>query len=418
MRKLYFVIYLHFLVLLVALAVVTSVGWLAYTHDKDYRIRLDAMGRLIAQSLPADETAIPGALDRLAGEFRVDLALYGADRTLVAWSGTRIPSAPGPGPAGSGWHRGRGGPVLIFRLDDGRWLSAHVPWRPPGYWIELLAGIVIVVAIGAWPLARSITHRLVRLQRRVDALGAGHLGARVEVEGWDEIAALASSFNRAAERIESLVSVQRTLLASASHELRSPLARIRMALELYATDPRPEMRESIERDVVELDNLIDELLLASRLQTTQVLESAGPVDLLALTAEEGTKVGATVTGDAASVHGDRRLLRHLVRNLFENAERHGDGTAIEATLAVTGSGVVLRVCDHGPGVPQGERKRIFEPFYRAAATRKSRVGVGLGLHLVRIISERHGASVEHCPNLPTGACFEVRFPPPGSSPPS
>ena len=212
--------------------------------------------------------------------------------------------------------------------------------------------------------------------------------------------------------------MQRTLLASASHELRSPLARIRMALELYATDPRPEMRESIERDVVELDNLIDELLLASRLQTTQVLEATGPVDLLALTAEEGTKVGATVTGDAASVHGDRRLLRHLVRNLFENAQRHGDGTAIEATLAVTGSGVVLRVCDHGPGVPQDERKRIFEPFYRAPATRKSRVGVGLGLHLVRIISERHGASVEHRPNLPTGACFEVRFPPPGSSPPS
>ena len=418
MRKLYFIIYLHFVVIIVLLAIVATVGWLAYSHDKDYRIRLDAMGRMIAQSLPADQAAIPGALDTLSSEFRVDLALYEADRTLVAWSGTRIPSAPEPDLEGSGWHRGHGGPVLIFRLDDGRWLSTHVPWRPPGYWIELLAGIVIVVAIGAWPLARGITHRLVRLQRRVDALGAGNLGARVEVEGWDEIASLATSFNRAAERIESLVSVQRTLLASASHELRSPLARIRMALELYATDPRPEMRESIERDVVELDNLIDELLLASRLQTTQVLEEAGPVDLLALAAEEGTKVGASVTGDAASVHGDRGLLRHLVRNLFENAERHGDGTAIDATLTTTGSGVLLRVCDRGPGVPEGERKRIFDPFYRAAATRKSRVGVGLGLHLVRIIAERHEASVSHRPNLPTGACFEVRFPPPRPSPQS
>ena len=416
MRKLYFAIYLHFLVVIVALAIVTAVIWLAHAHDRHYRVRLDAMGRMIAQSLPANEAALPDALDRLADEFRVDVALYGADRTLIAWSGTRIPSAPESNLEGSGWHRGHGGPVLIFRLDDGRWLSTHVPWRPPGYWIELLGGIVIVVAIGAWPLARRITHRLVRLQRRVDALGAGNLGARVQVEGRDEIAALANSFNRAAERIESLVSVQRTMLASASHELRSPLARIRMALELYATDPRPEMRESIERDVVELDNLIDELLLASRLQTVQVLEAAGPVDLLALTAEEGTKVGATVTGDAATVHGDRQLLRHLVRNLFENAERHGGGTAIEATLTTTGSGVLLRVCDHGPGVPQGERKRIFDPFHRAATTGKSRAGVGLGLYLVRIIAERHGATAEHRPNLPTGACFEVRFPPPGSSP--
>ena len=174
------------------------------------------------------------------------------------------------------------------------------------------------------------------------------------------------------------------------------------------------MRERIERDVVELDNLIDELLLASRLQTAQVLETAGAVDLLALAAEEGTKVGATVTGDAADVQGDRRLLRHLVRNLFENAERHGDGTAIEATLATTESGVVLRICDHGPGVPSSERNRIFDPFYRAPAARNARDGVGLGLHLVRVIAERHRASVEHRPNVPTGACFEVRFPPPES----
>ena len=420
MKKLYFHIYLYFLIIIVTLGVITAVGWLAHAHDRDYRNRLDAMGRLVAKSLPQDAAALPGALRELAEEFRVDLALYRADRTLVAWSGTRIPSAPEPGQAQSGWHHGQGGHVLLFRFGDGRWLSTHVPWRPPGYWMELLAGLVIVVAIGAWPLARGITRRLERLQKRVDALGAGDLGARVEVEGWDEIAALANSFNRAAERIESLVSVQRTLLASASHELRSPLARLRVAIELYANDPRSEMRDRIERDIVELDGLIDELLLASRLQTTQVLEVAGPVDLLALTAEEGAKVGATVTGDAAGVDGDRRLLRHLVRNLLENAQRHGAGTEIEATVTTTGSGVLLRVCDGGPGVPPGEGDRIFDPFYRAGAARNTRdgVGVGLGLHLVRVIAERHGATTGHRPNAPTGACFEILFPPPGSSPQS
>ena len=411
MRKLYFHIYLYFLIIIVAFGVIAAVGWHAHSHDRNYRYRLDAMGRLIARSLPADDAALTAALRQLGDEFRIDVALYHADRTLIASSGARIPAPPEPGQEGSGWLRGRHGPVLIFRLTDGRWLSTHVPWRPPGHWMQLLAGLVIVVAIGAYPLARGITRRLERLQRRVDALGQGDFRTRVEVEGWDEIAALANSFNRAAERIESLVSVQRTMLSSASHELRSPLARLRVAIELYGSEPRPELRERIERDVVELDNLIDELLLASRMQTTQVLEAAEPVDLLALTAEEGTQVGATVTGDAVSVHGDRRLLRHLVRNLFQNAERHGAGAAIEASAAMTGSGVLLQVCDRGPGVSRSERERIFDPFYRAAAARGARGGVGLGLHLVKVIAERHGASVGCRPNVPAGACFEVRFPP-------
>ena len=411
MSKLYLRIYLHFLAIIGVFGIVVAIGWLAKTQDSERRDRFEAMGRLVAQSLPEDGAALTTALEQLADDFHVELALYRADGVLVASAGTPVPPPPAPGQDTSGWHRADGNPVLLFRLPAGRWLSAHVPWRPRGYWIELLVTLVVIIAVGAYPLARRITHRLERLQARVDALGAGDLGARVDVEGWDEVAALAKSFNRAAARIESLVSAQRTMLASASHELRTPLARMRVAIELLSAAPRPELRERIERDIIELDNLIDELLLASRLQTVHDLEAAEPVDLLALTAEEGTRVGAVVTGDAVSIRGDRRLLRHLIRNLFENAHRHGAGTAIDASVGGGEAGVLLRVCDQGPGVRESERERIFQPFYRTAAMREKGAGVGLGLHLVKVIAERHGASVGYRPNEPAGSCFEIRFPP-------
>ncbi len=429
MSKLYFRVYLHFVAIIVVFGAVVAIGWLVHDHDDGHRDRFDAdgghrdrfeaMARLIARSLPEDDAALPAALGQLADDFRVRLALYRTDRVLIASAGTPAPPPPEPGREAGGWQRAAGGPALLFRLPDGRWLSAHVPRRPRGRWLGLLATLAVVIAIGAWPLARRITRRLERLQTRVDALGAGDLGARVEVEGSDEIAALAESFNYAAERIESLVAVQRTMLASASHELRSPLARIRMAIELFADAPRPELRERIERDVAELDTLIDELLLASRLQTVQDLEAPGPVDLLALAAEEGARVDAVVVGspvgDSAGnpigIEGDHRLLRHLLRNLFENARRHGAGTEIGASVARDEAGVLLRVCDRGPGIPESERERIFDPFYRPAAMREEGTGVGLGLHLVKVIAERHGASVGYRPNTPNGSCFEVRFPP-------
>ena len=428
MGKLYIRIYLHFLAIIAVFGIVVAIGWVAHDRDDERRSRLDAMARLVARVLPADEAVLPAVLGELADDFRVRLALYRADRSLIASAGTPIPPSPESEQTAGGWRHGDGGPVFMLRLLDGRWLSAHVP---PGSrrrgWLGLLVTLAIVIAIGAWPLARRMTRRLERLQARVDALGAGDLGARVEVEGSDEIAALAKSFNRAAERIESLVAVQRTMLASASHELRSPLARIRMAVELLAGAPRPELRERIERDIAELDNLIDELLLASRLQTVHDLEAREPIDLLALTAEEGARVGAAVTGDAIGITGDRRLLRHLMRNLFDNARRHGASAAISASVGASmdapadlpaspsavqdQTGVLLRVCDRGPGVPEDERGRIFDPFYRPAAMREEGAGVGLGLHLVKVIAERHGASVEYHPNEPTGSCFMVRFPP-------
>ena len=278
--------------------------------------------------------------------------------------------------------------------------------------VVMLALIAVVVALGAFPVVRRLTGRLERLQRSVEAWGEGQLAVRVAVEGDDEVARLALSFNEAAARIQALVQAQKSLLANVSHELRSPLARIRMAAELMAEQATPALGAELRRNAAELDQLIDEVLLASRLDTvdagTARLEE---VDLTGILAEECARVGVALEARAHSMRGEPKLLRRMVRNLLENAVRYGAGSAIEVRLAAVGEGALrLDVCDGGPGIPESERERIFEPFYRIAGASEAAGGVGLGLSLVRQIARHHGGDVQCLRNGARGCCFRVVLP--------
>src|SRR5262249_46236111 len=142
----------------------------------------------------------------------------------------------------------------------------------------------------AFPVVRGLTRRLERLQIGVETLGAGNLAARVKVEGRDEVARVADAFNRSAARIEELVNAHRMLLAHASHELRTPLSRLRLAIELYQQTSDAKYKIQIERDIRELDALVDEILLSSRLTANPSLQSPEEVDLLAVAAEECARV--------------------------------------------------------------------------------------------------------------------------------
>jgi len=324
-----------------------------------------------------------------------------------------------------GWHvRGGEGaeaverqrmPAYALKLADGRWLvvrrSARSLHRPVAPWTTL-ALLALAVAAGSYPIVRRLTRRLERLQQSVERLGGGDLTARVAVEGQDEVARLAVSFNDAAARIEQLVQAHRGLLANASHELRSPLARVRMGIELMRSGDRPDVAQEIARDIAELDGLIDEILLMSRLDALAPNSDAlrarfEPLDLAAIVAEESARAGATFDGQAITLPGDGRLLRRLVRNLLDNARRYGGAAPIEVVLARSGRGVVLTVSDRGPGVPATERERIFEPFYRAQGASETSGGVGLGLALVRSIVQQHGGTVECLPRDGGGSVFRV-----------
>ena len=311
----------------------------------------------------------------------------------------------------------RGGRAFALPLPDGRLVlvrpERNLPHTPAIGFLAALAVLALAVAAGAWPLARRLARRLERLQTQVEALGGGDLAARVAVEGKDEIAALARSFNRAAERIQALVEAQRDTLAAASHELRSPLARIRMAVELLAENGDPALRARIERDVEELDALIEEILLASRLGSLERPVHLERIDLQALAAEEAARAGAEFAGGPATVEGEGRLLARLIRNLLDNAARHAPGSPAQVELALRGGHAVLSVSDRGPGVPEAEREAIFEPFYRRPGRRAEsddERGAGLGLSLVRRIARRHGGEALCLPRPGGGACFEVSLP--------
>lgn len=297
----------------------------------------------------------------------------------------------------------------------------------PAGFAWLLGMVAVAVALGAYPIVRRLTRRLETLQKGVERWGAGDLSARLPVTGEDEVAFLGERFNAAAERVQSLLQAHKRLLANASHELRSPLARIRMALALVGDDPAHRaQRAEIARSIEELDQLIDEILLASRLDLRDAADPAAfgakeDVDLLGLAAEECARTSAEleVADDARDlvVHGHARLLRRVVRNLLENARRYGQGAGkrdAEVSLGLQRRGaarqVTLWVDDRGPGVPPELRERIFEPFYRLPGASEREGGVGLGLSLVRSIVERHGGSVR-CEERPGGgARFVVVLP--------
>ena len=307
-------------------------------------------------------------------------------------------------------------------------LHKDMPWwaKPSGFF-WMLALIGLAVALGLYPVVRRLTQRLEGLQRGVQRWGEGDLSARVPVQGADEVADLSERFNAAAERIEGLMASQKSLLANASHELRSPLARIRMGLELMntpAADPLQLTRSRAEilRNMTELDQLIDEILLASRLDASQAdIGTVEAVDLVGLCAEECARVGAVLDvppgQSQLEVPGVAKLLRRLVRNLLENARRYGassheplEGSGIGLTLTPQSQGVRISVADRGPGVPPEYRDRIFEPFFRLPGASERVGGVGLGLSLVKSIAERHGGQVRCADRPGGGACFEVDLP--------
>jgi signal transduction histidine kinase len=349
---------------------------------------------------------------------------------------------PGDPPEGSEPAHVGPAPEFVIRMHDGRTVHMHLMRAPPSMWSRppfgfawMLIWVGIAVALATYPIVRKLTRRLERLQDGVQQWGQGDLSIRVPEGGQDEVAFLAKRFNQAAQRVQTLVqsheallASQKSLLANASHELRSPLTRIRMGLELMGPSATPAFRDEISRNISELDQLIEEILLASRLDAREAdMGTVEAVDLIGMAAEEAARVDADLdvqcfpspaaqsdSGTELVVQGVSKLLRRALRNLLENARRYGAG-GIRLGLSQTPDMAVIRVCDRGPGVPIALQERIFEPFYRLPGATERDGGVGLGLALVKSIAQRHQGRAYCENNDGGGACFVIELPLPPKS---
>jgi two-component system sensor histidine kinase RstB len=266
---------------------------------------------------------------------------------------------------------------------------------------------------GAWPVVRRLTHRLESLRRGVEAFGTGKLHHRCPDRrarrGGRRCRKLQprGRSHRGPDALAPEPAGQcqpRVAIAAGAAEDGGGHARRRADNAQF-----PALRREIDTNIGELDALVEEVLLASRLDAGPTPWSRERVDLLALAAEEAARVQAPAQGSAQSVPGDERLLRRALRNLLENARRYGGGE-IAVEVADAGARAELRVMDRGPGVPEAFRDRIFEAFFRMPGHAEREGGVGLGLALVRQIAERHGGAVRCQPRDGGGSCFVVSLP--------
>ncbi|HEY4068032.1 MAG TPA: HAMP domain-containing sensor histidine kinase [Burkholderiaceae bacterium] len=464
MKSLYLRIYVTVVVVLLLFA--GSSAWVFQRHLDQERVRVDAvlterMGAwalLIQRSLPGQDTPSAdqaAALREWSQRLRLPLALDSASGERIAQSDSfarrqadgiarglavRLEDGrtlwimrPGRIRQAADARRGLGEPVpashldrpdygpppgvRLGGLDEGPPFVPFVPFIPPAWQqgvgvFVVLVMLFVAVAAGAYPVVRRLTRRLESLKHGVEQFGAGQLNYRVPVTGRDEVAAVASSFNVAAARVEALVRSHQSLLANASHELRSPLARMKMAvsmLEGASPAQRDRLKQEIDTNVGELDALVEEVLLASRLDAAPTPERNEPVELLGMAAEEAARVDAAVVGAPTTVVGEDRLLRRALRNLLENARRYG-GAEVEISVQAQARDAVVRVSDRGPGVPEAMRERIFESFFRLPGHAEQAGGVGLGLSLVRQIAQRHGGSVRCEGREGGGSCFVLSLP--------
>ena len=313
------------------------------------------------------------------------------------------------------WFRFSGYPYRLFG-DEGerfyyqiraqRELFGIFNW--PSAQISLLVIAAVAAALMALAMARYISRPIVRLQKASRALAAGALETRVggaSTKRSDEVGILARDFDAMAERIQGLVTAKETLLRDISHELRSPLARIRVALALAERHKNELGRndfERIERETERLDALVGEIMMLTRLRTQRDMRHE-PVDLGACIDEivenahyEYPDVELEWSRpDVPAVYGDETELRSAIENVVRNAlSFSGEGGQVSVALAAGTDGVSIMVADTGPGVPEAELEQIFEPFYRTDQSRNhERRGEGIGLAITASVMERHGGRV-------------------------
>lgn len=432
MKSLFTRVFLSFWLAILAFAVaataITAVNFVALASEPR------------AVTLEAEEALRTGGIDALKRWLAARNAKQRGQRTLVIdESGREIlgqapPRRPGP-PDERGPAFGRPGPPMpppgadrgppgarIRALDGSSYVvlfdppPKRGPFSPPfsAAAQAVLFGLAIAISgLVSYLLARSISRPLQSLQGAAKQLASGRLASRTSpevAERSDEIGDLAREFDAMAERLSALVTARQQLLRDLSHELRSPLARLQMAVDLarQSSPAAAAPLDRIEREGERLEGLIRQILQYARLERDPGTLSLKEVDLAEIIQEvvhdaefesqaAPGRIGIVLPEDAGALRmrADPQLLHAALDNLVRNALRHGGDGVIEVSAERRLGSISVGVRDHGPGVPDPELERIFEPFYRVAVARteRARDGGGIGLAVAAKAVELHGGCI-------------------------
>lgn len=291
---------------------------------------------------------------------------------------------------------------------------SRVAVRPPeALVLELAVGLIVTVAM-VIVLVHRLTHPLERLSNAVRRMGRGPWPKPVPEEGPEELAELARSLNHMSRQVQELLANRTTLLAGVSHDLRTPLARVALALEMIPRSAAPELIAGIERDLEGMEQLLGLFLDVSRGITGGVSEEVDLCELLQGLVDDARRSGAVVRlGPVPSLPAELAAmpLRRVLCNLIENAVRYSEPEPVDLELVHSGTAIDIRILDRGPGIPEDQRERVFRPFYRLERSRNHRTGgSGLGLAIAQQLALANGWQVALHPRDGGGTCAVVTLP--------
>jgi signal transduction histidine kinase len=431
-------VYLHGLLLLVLVGAGTLAIQAAVGPPMEFR-NSARMVAFLAEHLE-DVRSNPARLAHDLAELRVianlEVAVFDGGRAVAS------NVVPPPAPLGAGDEARLAGGVFEMHLPQS--FAAPLGNQPGRYIIVkrpvpallqraavVIGAMLVALVIASIPMARALASPLEKLGSAARALGSGDLSARTGLRRNDEVGDLALAFDEAAEKIERLIRSEKELLANVSHELRTPITRIRLALDILAEDQVGEAAafvRAITADLSELERLVDDILTAARLDLVASRATGGelplrvaridPAELLRSavarfgSAHPDRSLDLEIEEPLPSMRGDAGLLRRVLANLLDNAEKYSDASTPITVRAASRSGALgVDIQDRGIGVEARDLPRLFTPFFRTDRSRaRGTGGVGLGLTLSRRIVEAHGGriAVESAPGA--GTTFRLEIP--------
>lgn len=448
--------------LIATLMLVAVAAWLAMFREAE----MEPRARMLAQTIASVSNLTRTALLAARPEHRIDVLAELSDTEGVhvypADPGDQIESPPptaltrhleqelherlGPDTRLAFMLNGEPGLFVSFRIFAGEegdfWLALpreRLERRLPLYWLGWGAAVLLLALAGAWLIVFRITRPLKALEAAARELGAGRTPAPLAERGPDELVAVTHAFNQMSADLKRLEEDRQLLLAGISHDLRTPLTRLRMETELSVADA--EARAGMEADIAEMDRTIGQFLDFARPQALEG-KTKVPTDLAALLEEIAGRYGEKVecrpasTDNIGSPRSQPRLaaphggdvglgrpgadfslpvhpepLRRAIVNLIENALRHaGLAAPVELELTREDSKIVIAVLDRGPGIAPAEAERLKQPFTRGEAARTGAGGAGLGLAIVERIARAHGGRLELLPRAGGGLAARILLP--------